>query len=94
MMLQRWVDHNGEEHRVLDDYERNRQLIDLKAQPANIKSAIQETIDTNAVAKNVDQVGIRLLKFCQLYNMKRMIDSIQQYAEPFQAKYKIVKETL
>jgi hypothetical protein len=94
MMLQRWVDHNGEEHRVLDDYERNRQLIDLKAQPANIKSAIQETIDTNAVAKNVDQVGIRLLKFCQLYDMKRMIDSIQQYAEPFQAKYKIVKETL
>jgi hypothetical protein len=94
MMLQRWVDHNGEEHRVLDDYERNRQLIDLKAQPVDIKSAIQETIDTNAVAKNVDQVGIRLLKFCQLYDMKRMIDSIQQYAEPFQAKYKIVKETL
>ena len=94
MMLQRWVDHNGEEHRVLDDYERNRQLIDLKAQPVDIKSAIQETIDTNAVAKNVDQVGIRLLKFCQLYDMKRMIDSIQQYAEPFQAKYKNVKETL
>ena len=94
MMLQRWVDHNGVEHRVLDDYERNRILIDLKAQPDNIKSVIQETINTNAVAKNVDQVGIRLLKFCQLYDMKRMIDSIQQYAEPFQAKYKIVKETL
>jgi 5'-3' exonuclease len=30
LMLQRWVDHNGEEHRVLDDYERNRRLIDLK----------------------------------------------------------------
>ena len=94
MMLQRWVDHNGQEHRVLDDYERNRILIDLKAQPDNIKSVIQETIKTNAVAKNVDQVGIRLLKFCQLYDMKRMIDSIQQYAEPFQAKYKIVKETI
>jgi hypothetical protein len=94
MMLQRWVDHNGDEHRVLDDYERNRTLIDLKAQPDNIKSVIQETINTNAVAKNIDQVGIRLLKFCQLYDMKRMIDSIQQYAEPFQAKYKNVKETL
>jgi 5'-3' exonuclease len=23
MMLQRWTDHNGEEHRVLDDYQRN-----------------------------------------------------------------------
>jgi hypothetical protein len=94
MMLQRWVDHNGDEHRVLDDYERNRVLIDLKAQPDNIKSVIQETIDTNAVAKNIDQVGIRLLKFCQLYDMKRMIDTIQQYAEPFQAKYKNVRGTL
>ena len=88
MMLQRWVDHTGVEHRVLDDYNRNRQLIDLKAQPEDIKSFIKETITTNAVPKTVDQVGIRLLKFCQLYDMKRMIDSIQQYAEPFQAKYK------
>ena len=87
MMLQRWVDHTGVEHRVLDDYNRNRQLIDLKAQPEDIKSFIKETITTNAVPKAVDQVGIRLLKFCQLYDMKRMIDSIQQYAEPFQARY-------
>ena len=87
LMLQRWVDHNGGEHRVLDDYYRNRQLIDLKAQPEDIKSFIKETITTNAVPKTVDQVGIRLLKFCQLYDMKRMIDSIQQYAEPFQARY-------
>jgi hypothetical protein len=87
MMLQRWVDHEGKEHRVLDDYERNRQLIDLTAQPDDIKTFISETITTNAVPKSVDQVGIRLLKFCQLYDMKRMIDSIQQYAEPLQARY-------
>jgi hypothetical protein len=87
MMLQRWVDHEGKEHRVLDDYERNRQLIDLTAQPDDVKAMISETIATNAVPKSVDQVGIRLLKFCQLYDMKRMIDSIQQYAEPLQARY-------
>jgi hypothetical protein len=86
-MLQRWSDHEGKEHRVLDDYNRNRQLIDLNAQPEDIKQIIQETIATNAVEKNISQVGIRLLKFCQLYDMKRMIDSIQLYAEPFQAKY-------
>ena len=91
MMLQRWLDHNGEEHRVLDDYERNRRLIDLKHQPDNIKEVINNTITTNAKAKSVDQVGIRLIKFCQLYDMKRMIDNIQQYAEPLQAKYN--KET-
>jgi hypothetical protein len=93
LMLQRWVDHQGQEHRVLDDYERNKQLIDLKAQPDDIKTIIKDIIATNAQPKMVDQVGIRLLKFCQLYDMKRMVDSIQSYAEPFQAKYKIVRET-
>lgn len=88
MMLQRWIDHEGQEHRVLDVYERNKKLIDLKCQPDNIKKIIYETIHTNKISKSVDQVGIRLLKFCQLYDMKRMIESIQSYAEPFQAKYK------
>ena len=87
MMLQRWVDHNGAEHRVLEDYERNRKLIDLAAQPQDIRDVITETINTNAVPKTVDQVGIRLLKFCNLYDLKKISDSIQQYAEPFQAKY-------
>jgi hypothetical protein len=87
MMLQRWVDHNGVEHRVLEDYERNRKLIDLAAQPQDIRDVITETISTNAVPKTIDQVGIRLLKFCNLYDLKKITDSIQQYAEPFQAKY-------
>jgi 5'-3' exonuclease len=88
LMLQRWADHEGKEHRVLDDYERNVKLIDLTAQPEDIKIKINETInaETNE-PKNVSQVGIRLLKFCQLYDMKRMMDTIQTYAEPFQARY-------
>lgn len=87
LMLQRWVDHEGVEHRVLDDYNRNRMLIDLKAQPSEIRQLIVETIDQAAVPKSVDQVGLRLMKFCNLYDMKRILDSIQQYADPFQAKF-------
>jgi hypothetical protein len=87
MMLQRWVDHNGEEHRVLEDYERNRVLIDLAAQPKDIRTIINETIDTQAVPKSIDQVGIRLLKFCNLYDLKKITDNITQYAEPFQSRY-------
>jgi hypothetical protein len=86
-MLQRWVDHNGEEHRVLDDYERNRRLIDLKHQPDDIKQIINETISTKSQPKNVSQVGIRLMKFCNLYDLKRITENIQQYAEAFQANY-------
>ena len=87
LMLQRWVDHTGTEHRVLEDYERNRILIDLNAQPADIRAIINETIDTNAVPKDISQVGIRMLKFCNSFDMKKIAENIQHYAEPFQAKY-------
>jgi hypothetical protein len=87
MMLQRWVDHNGEEHRVLDDYERNRQLIDLKHQPDDVKEIILETIKTNSVPKTVDQVGMRLLKFCGLFDLVKIGEQAQSYAAPLNAKY-------
>jgi hypothetical protein len=90
-MLQRWVDHNGAEHRVLDDYERNRVLIDLSMQPGNIRSiindVIEEAIDAN---KDISQVGIRLMKFCHLYDLKRITDQAQAYAEPLNARYNTV----
>lgn len=88
LMLQRWVDHNGEEHRVLEDYERNRQLIDLTRQPDDVKAKIFETIKENIdKEKNISQVGIRLLKFCQLYDLKKISEQAQQYAEPLNARY-------
>ena len=88
LMLQRWVDHEGAEHRVLDDYERNRTLIDLAAQPETVKELIATTIrQATSEPKNISQVGIRLLKFCNLYDMQKISDNIQQYAEPFQARY-------
>jgi 5'-3' exonuclease len=88
LMLQRWTDHNGVEHRVLEDYERNRQLIDLTAQPDNIKQIIAETIGTATTAnKNISQVGIRLIKFCNLYDLKKISDQAQAYAEPLNARY-------
>lgn len=88
LMLQRWVDHEGKENRVLDCYERNRTLIDLAAQPGNIREEITKTINTaTAEPKNISQVGIRLLKFCNLYDLKKIEDNIQQYADPFQARY-------
>lgn len=86
-MLQKWVDHEGVEHRVLDDYTRNRILIDLSAQPSDIRELIDQTIKQLAVPKEVSQVGIRLLKFCNLYALNRIADNIQQYSVAFQAKY-------
>ena len=87
LMLQRWVDHNGTEHQVFKDYERNRRLIDLAYQPDDIKSLIVATITECARPKEVSQVGIRMLKFCQSYDMNKIVENIQHFAEPFQARY-------
>lgn len=88
MMLQRWVDHLGEEHRVLDDYQRNVVLCDLTAQPEDIKNLITETI-ANAIAenKNIAQVGVRLVKFTSSYDLNKIVDQAQSYAEPLNARY-------
>ena len=87
LMLQRWVDHNGDEHRVLDDYNRNVTLCDLSAQPLEIKKIIAETIAENAKEKATTQVGLKLMKFCAKWDMQRIADNAQLYAEPLNAKY-------
>ena len=87
MMLQRWTDHEGVEHRVLDDYQRNVVLCDLTAQPGNIRSIINDVIEDNMVTKEVTQVGLRLMKFCAKHDMQRIADNVQLYAEPLNARY-------
>ena len=87
MMLQRWTDHEGVEHRVLDDYQRNVVLCDLTAQPGNIRSIINDVIEDNMVAKEVTQVGMRLMKFCAKHDMQRIADNVQLYADPLNARY-------
>jgi 5'-3' exonuclease len=88
LMLQRWTDHEGHEHRVFEDYQRNTQLCDLSAQPAEIKEIINETIQKEIAAnKNISQVGIRLMKFCASYDLVRITEQIESYAKPLNARY-------
>ena len=89
MMLQRWTDHEGVEHRVLDDYQRNVVLCDLTAQPGNIRSIINDVIEDNMQPKSVDQVGMRLMKFCAKWDMQRIADQAQSFAKPLQARYPV-----
>ena len=89
MMLQRWTDHDGVEHRVLEDYQRNVVLCDLTAQPSNIRSIINDVIEDAMTPKDVSQVGMRLMKFCAKWDMQRIADQAQLYATPLQARYPI-----
>ena len=87
MMLQRWVDHNGVEHRVLDDYERNRVLVDLTAQPDDVKVKIAETIANNSVPKNNASIGPYFLKFCGKYDLVKLSENAKNFAEWLSAAY-------
>lgn len=88
LMLQKWVDHDGVEHRVLDDYNRNKLLCDLTAQPDEIKVLIKETIDSAiSEEKQISQVGVRLLKFCTSFDLVKVSEQVTSYAEPLNARY-------
>lgn len=79
LMLQRWVDHEGVEHRVLDDYERNRQLIDLTAQPDTIKQMVDQAIRLQLSDKDIGQVGARFMKFCGTYELIKASEQADQH---------------
>ena len=87
LMLQRWTDHNGEEHRVLDDYQRNVQLVDLTAQPDEVKAKIAATIAEGAVKRTRPMVGAQFLKFCGKYELNKLSEHSQQYAEMLGTEY-------
>lgn len=89
LMLQRWTDHNGEEHRVLDDYQRNVTLVDLTAQPDDIKAKIAETIAAGAVKRSRPMVGGQFLKFCGKYELTRLSEHATQYSEFLSAEYPV-----
>lgn len=93
LMLQRWVDHNGIEHKVLDDYYRNVQLVDLTAQPEHVKGWIAETIAANSVPKEVPQVGIKFMKFCGRHELNKIGEQAQQYADWLSAAYPEVEHS-
>lgn len=87
LQLQRWIDHNGVEHRVLDDYLRNVTLIDLSAQPPKIRECINSTIAA-VTTKNVPMIGAQFLKFCGKYNLTKLSEQHMQYAAVLSLPYK------
>lgn len=88
LMLQRWVDHEGLEHRVLDDYERNRILIDLTLQPEDIKQKIDDTIKNQLSQKQkVSGVGLHFLKFCGKFELVNIANNSETYGQWLKAGY-------
>ena len=87
LMLQSWTDHDAVEHRVLDDYNRNRVLVDLSAQPEHVKIWIAETIAENSKRLNRPMIGAQFLKFCGKYELNKLSENSTSFAEFLSASY-------
>ena len=87
LMLSRWLDHEGVEHRVRDDYERNRTLIDLTAQPDDVKLSVDTNIREGVRRTTIPQVGIHLMKFCGRYELQKIADNAETYAKWLNSPY-------
>jgi 5'-3' exonuclease len=88
MQLQRWLDHNGVEHRVRDDYERNRVLIDLTCQPDEVKQSVDKYIREGVRTTVTPQVGIHFMKFCGRFELTKISEQADTYAKWLNTPYK------
>lgn len=88
IMLQRWVDHEGVEHRVRDCYERNRTLIDLTAQPEEIKNLVDNAIRNSIRINTTPQVGVHFMRFCGKYELTKISEQAETYAKWLNNPYK------
>lgn len=93
-MLQRWTDHEGIEHRVLDDYERNRRLIDLTAQPDEVKDYVDRAIQEQISHKDIGQVGVRFMRFCGRFELNRVSEQADQYGRWLNQTYQGVLDAV
>jgi 5'-3' exonuclease len=88
LMLQRWIDHNDNEHKVLDDYERNCTLIDLTAQPSAVKDIVDTAIREQVGTQDIGQVGMHLLKFCGKFELNKLSEHADAVSRWMNATYK------
>ena len=86
-MLQKWVDHNGTEICVRDAYNRNRMLIDLNAQPDDIKQKVDQRIKESVRVTTTPQVGVHFMKFCGKYELEKISQNAEAYAKWLNTPY-------
>ena len=86
-MLQRWVDHENVEHRVLEDYQRNQILVDLTRQPDDIKAKLDNAIVQQVQKEKKTQVGIHFMRFCGKHKLDRVSQNAQEHSEYLNKAY-------
>jgi hypothetical protein len=78
LMKETWVDEKKQTMLVEDLYDENRLLIDLREQPAPIRTLIDNTI-AEAMATKKKFSYFHIMKFIGKYELHKIGDSIDQY---------------
>ena len=86
-MMSRWTDHEGNEQRVKDCYERNKRLIDLTQQPENVRADVFQQILEAQNTKQIEQVGVRFMKFCNKYDLIKLSQHPTDHAKYLNQAY-------
>ena len=86
-MLSKWLDHENTEHRVRDDYERNRMLIDLTQQPPDLIDKFDRTIIEEVNQAPKKQVGLALMRFCNINGLVRIEKNVNDFSPTLSALY-------
>jgi len=80
LMLSKWTDHDGVDHRVKDDFERNILLIDLKNQPPDLLEKFDTTIFNAIITQPRKQVGLALMRFCNRHGLVKIEKAVAEYS--------------
>lgn len=94
-MLAEWdkveMDTDGEtitkRVRVIDEFNFNNLLINLRAQPDDIKEKIDSAILTAVQKPEVKSVGIRLMQFCESMDLVNIGRNPNEYAKILTSRY-------
>jgi len=87
IMLSKWLDHSNIEHRVRDDYERNRMLIDLTQQPLDLIDKFDRHIVDAVNQPTKKQVGVALMRFCNVNGLVRIEKNVNDFSPCLSATY-------
>jgi len=88
LMLSKWVDHEGIEHRVKDDFERNRLLIDLNQQPADLIEKFDQAIKSSLIRESRKQVGLALIRFCNVHGLVKIEKTSGEFSHCLSSMYR------
>jgi 5'-3' exonuclease len=86
-MLQKYIDHNDQEVCVRDAYKRNKMLIDLNAQPEDMKQKFDQRIKESVRVTTTPQVGVHFMRFCGKYKLEKLSQNAETFSKWLNAPY-------